>query len=259
MIASSFSFALSIAGCDPSSFAGFSADLRTFGALGVHGLSVVSTLTAQSPRSFDGTRHTAREFVRAQIRCVLDSFGPLHCKIGLVPDDGCLEAIASELKARSIVVDPVMGASADSGLSSLPPGRLAEVLFPMASLVTPNIPEAEALLSRSITSIDESISAATEINERYGCSVLLKGGHFEGSSSSTDVFCHDSGLILLKSPREAVGSVHGSGCFLSASITGHLALGFDLPSAVQMAKDHISRAFADPVDVGGFPLLNVRP
>ena len=158
-----------------------------------------------------------------------------------------------------MVLDPILGASAGRGLSFLDPLELAEGLFSMASLVTPNIPEAEAFVNQPIRSIEDMVAVASLIHDRYGCWVLLKGGHLEASNTAPDVLCHGADTILLDAPRATVGSVHGSGCFLSASITGHLALGFELLTAIKMAKEHISAAFADPVDVGGYPLLDSTP
>ena len=251
--------ALSIAGCDPSGFAGYTADLRTFGSLGVHGFSVASAITVQSPQSFSLCSPVDSRLVADQILAVFDCFGPVSCKIGLIPDKDCLRAVSSSLASTSVVLDPILGASAGTGLSFLDPLVLAEGLFSLCQLVTPNIPEAEALLSKPIRSVGEMTDAAAEIHRRYDCAVLIKGGHLEDSSSSTDVLVHGSEVRLFEVAKAPIGSIHGSGCFLSASITGHLALGFDLLTAVEMAKDHISAAFSDPVDVGVFPLLNRAP
>ena len=250
---------LSLAGCDPSAFAGFTADLRTFGSLGVHGLSVATALTVQSPKSFDSCSPVAPSIVVKQIESVYDCFGPMPCKIGLIPDKSCLQSVSYVLGPSPMVLDPILGASAGQGLSFLEPLDLAKGLFPKASLVTPNIPEAEAFVDRQIHSIEDMVAAATLIHDRYGCWVLLKGGHLEGSDTASDVLYNGADPILFEVPRVPVGSVHGSGCFLSASITGHLALGFDLLTSIQMAKEHISAAFADPVDVGGYPLLDIAP
>ncbi len=251
--------ALSIAGSDPSSFAGMTADLRTFESLGVHGFSVVTALTVQSPQVFGACSPVHSRFVVDQIISVFDCFGPVPCKIGLVSDRECLNSVAATIGSAPVVLDPILGPTAGPGLSFLDPMVLADGLFPLAQLVTPNIPEAEALLGSPIRTVEEMTEAATKIRDRYGCAVLLKGGHLDSLDSSTDVLVQSSGVTLIEGPKASIGSVHGSGCFLSSSITGHLALGFDLLTAVEMAKDHISSAFCDPVDVGGFPLLNRAP
>jgi hydroxymethylpyrimidine/phosphomethylpyrimidine kinase len=200
--------------------------------------------------------------VSEQIRVVFDSFGPIPTKIGLVPTVDCMDSIAGCLDlmdGQTVVLDPVGASSATPDHSFNQPLVLAEKLFPLASLVTPNIPEAEALLDCRIRSVDDSVSAARRIHSRYGCWVLLKGGHLRDAKYSTDVLFTGKDSFLLPAPRASVSSIHGSGCFLSASITAFSALGFDLLTAVRMAKDHVSKAFSDPVDVGGFPLLYSRP
>ena len=253
---------LTIAGLDPCSFAGCTADLRTFRSLGVHGFSATTALTVQSPGAFlrcDPVDHT---LVSDQIRVVFESFGPIPTKIGLVPTVECMDSIAEclpFLDGQTVVVDPVGASSAAPDDSFNKPLVLAEKLFPLASIVTPNIPEAEALLDCRIRSVDDLVSAATEIHSRYGCWVLLKGGHLPDDEDSTDVLFTGKDSLLLPAPRASVSSIHGSGCFLSASITAFSALGFDLMTAVRMAKDHVSKAFSDPVDVGVFPLLYSRP
>ena len=256
------SFGLSIAGLDPCSFAGCSADLRTFGSLGVTGFSAVTALTVQSPEAFLRCDPVDAGLVSEQIRVVIEAFGPIPTKIGLIPSVDCLDCITDclgNLDGVPIVVDPVGTASARPDFALCSPLLLADRLFPMASLVTPNIPEAEALTDHRIASRDDMALAAREIHSRYGCWVLLKGGHLPSVEDSTDILFTGDELILLPAPRIGSLSIHGSGCFLSASITAFSALGFDLLTAVRMARDHISKAFSDPVDVKGFPLLYSRP
>ena len=255
-------FGLSIAGLDPCSFAGCSADLRTFNSLGVYGFSAVTAHTVQSPEAFLRCEPFNHLIVSEQIRVVFDTFGPVSTKIGLVPSAECMDSIAGCLDymdGATVVLDPIGASSASPDLRLNNPKMLAEKLFKIASLVTPNIPEAEALTDHRIRSRDDMALAAKEIHSRYGCWVLLKGGHLPSDEDSTDILFTGDDLLLLPAPRRSSLSIHGSGCFLSASITAFSALGFDLITAVRMAKDHVSKAFSDPVDVKGFPLLYSRP
>jgi hydroxymethylpyrimidine/phosphomethylpyrimidine kinase len=249
--------ALSIAGFDPCSFAGCTADLRTFQSLGVFGFSATTAMTVQSPSSFTQCQPINGSLVKAQIQEIFHCFGPIPVKIGLIPSSDCMNCVAeslSEFGGVPVILDPVLAPSAATDQPFNCPSLLAETLFPLCSLVTPNIPEAEALLNCVIRSSDEMIGAAEKIYSRFGCSVLMKGGHLK-SDIARDILFIDGKSTLFEAPRSPLSSVHGSGCFLSSSITAYAALGFDLISAIRMAKDHISKAFSDPVDVGGFPLL----
>lgn len=255
---------LTIAGFDPCSFAGVTADLRTFSSLGVFGLSAITALTAQTPNRFDRCFPVDAGLFSQQIESILDQFGTLPVKIGLVASLDIVQVLAKRLSSfrpAFIALDPVFSVSAGDYLSS-DSLRFAmmDCLFPLVSVITPNIPEAEIILGCSIRDFDSMSAAASEIHSRFGCSVLLKGGHLSAeTASSCDFLCHDQQIYRFHSPRVAAESVHGSGCFLSASITAFSALGYNLPQAVKMAKNHISKAFTDPIDVDGFPLLYSSP
>ncbi len=254
---------LTIAGFDPFSFAGVTADLRTFSSLGVFGVSVITALTVQSPLRFDRCSFVDAELFSQQIESILEQFGPLPTKIGIVASPELAGVLVERLcssPSAFIVLDPVLSPSAGAGFSfSSFYSVTMERLFPLISVVTPNIPEAEAILGRSIRDSDSMSAAATEIHGRFGCSVLIKGGHLPVESDPCDLLCHDRRIYRFDSPRAAVGSVHGSGCFLSASIVAFSALGQDIPQAIGSAKKHISKAFSAPVDIGGFPLLHSSP
>lgn len=249
--------ALTIAGLDPSSFAGLSADLRTFASLGVLGLSAMTALTVQVPGQFDRVAPSPEDLLKEQIGCLLDCFGPMPCKIGLIPNSSVLEAVVSALagfRGQPIVVDPIAGPSAGE-IGFVPLSTLEERLLPLATLATPNLPEAESLLGACLGSPDAVRHASETLAQRFGCAVLLKGGHASDQNVVTDVLYSEGEIYSFESPRVSDVSVHGSGCFLSASITAFLARGFGLVDSIRMAKAHISRAFQDLVDVDGFPLL----
>lgn len=254
---------LTIAGFDPCSFAGVTGDLRTFSSLGVFGLSVITALTAQTPIRFNRCFPVNAGLFSQQIELILNQFGPLPIKIGLVASLDIVQVLAERLSSfrpAFIALDPVFSASAGAyPISDSLRFAMMDRLFPLASVVTPNIPEAEIILGRSIRDFDSMSAAASEIHSRFGCSALLKGGHLPAEFDSCDFLCHDQKIYRLHSPRLAIKSVHGSGCFLSASITAFSALGHNLPQSVKMAKNHISKAFAAPVDVDGFPLLHSSP
>lgn len=251
---------LTIAGFDPCSFAGVTADLRTFSSLGVFGLSAITALTAQTPNQFDRCFPVNPGLFSQQIDLILGQFGPLPIKIGLVSSLDIVQALAERLssfRSAFIALDPVFSVSAgDYFPSDSIRFAVMDCLFPLSSVITPNIPEAEIILGRSIRDFDSMSAAAAEIHSRFGCSTLLKGGHLPAKFDSCDFLCHEQRIYRFDSPRVAAGSAHGSGCFLSASITAFSALGYNLPQSVKMAKKHIFKAFTTPIDVDGFPLLH---
>ncbi|MCS1408612.1 MAG: Pyridoxine kinase [Verrucomicrobia subdivision 3 bacterium] len=254
---------VSVAGFDPLSFAGATADLRTFTLVGVQGFSVITSLTVQTIDRFFRCCPVDSSVFSEQFRSIFDQFGSLPIKIGLIPSIYLINNLSSLLASYQypkVVLDPVFAPSAVS-VASLREcqSHTVEKLFPLASLVTPNILEAERILDRPISHLNAMAAAASDIHARFGCSVLLKGGHLPSQELSVDILCHQSLVTRFESPRASVSSIHGSGCFLSASITAFLALGFDIPSAVRLAKEHISKAFSDPVDMDGFPLLHSSP
>lgn len=252
---------LTVAGHDPCSFAGVTADLRTFSSLGLVGFSAITCLTAQTPTVFKTCQAVDTALLEEQIRQAWSFKGPFPFKIGLLASLDQVSLMAKLLEESDVpaVLDPIAAPSAAPRHVSVPFLEIVATLFPLVSLVTPNVPEAERILDASIVSEADLVNASEAIHQRYGCPVLLKGGHLKDSDHIVDVLSTGSNTLILSSQAAPTQSIHGSGCFLSASITAHLALGYSLPSAVRSAKSHISAAFAHPVDVGGFPLLYSSP
>ena len=246
--------ALTIAGSDSSGGAGIQADLKTFAALGVYGASVITALTAQNTKRVTGIHLVPPEFVRAQIDAVFGDLAVGAVKIGMVAQLGAIEVIAEALQRwspRHVVLDPVMVAtSGDRLLAPEAIDALRRKLVPLASVLTPNLPEAAALLDEPVTSNEmASDEAAIERQgERLlamGCrAVLIKGGHGQGRES-VDYLIQPSGILALPAPRIATGNTHGTGCSLSSAIAAELAKGAPLESAVRNAKTFISAAIAN--------------
>jgi hydroxymethylpyrimidine/phosphomethylpyrimidine kinase len=248
--------ALTIAGSDSSGGAGIQADLKTFAALGVYGASVVTALTAQNTAGVSGIHVVPADFVTAQIDAVFCDLAVKAVKIGMVAQLAIVEAIATGLERWSpptIVLDPVMIAtSGDRLLAADAVAALRTKLVPRVNLITPNLPEAAALLDEPLASGEAAIARQGGRLLALGCAaVLIKGGHGQGPESIDYLFTA-SGTIALAAPRIATKNTHGTGCSLSAAITAGLAKGWDLETAVRGAKAWISAAIAaaDRLDVG---------
>ena len=240
--------ALTIAGSDSSGGAGIQADLKSFAALGVYGASVITALTAQNTRGVSGIHQVPAEFITAQIDAVFSDLAVGAVKIGMVAQLAAIEAIAAGLARWSpnhVVLDPVMVASSgDRLLAANAVEALRTKLIPRASLMTPNLPEAAALLDEPVA-VDR---AAIEDQGRrllvMGCSaVLIKGGHGQGAES-IDYLVTANNIIELAAPRIATKNTHGTGCSLSAAIAAGLAKGEDMETAVRNAKAWVSAAIA---------------
>jgi len=247
---------LTIAGSDSSGGAGIQADLKTFAAFGVYGASVITALTAQNTRGVTGIHQVPAEFVTAQIDAVFADLDIGAVKIGMVAQLATIDAIAAGLKRWSpkhIVLDPVMVAtSGDRLLAAEAVDALRTKLIPRASLITPNLPEAAALLDEAIASSEAAIASQGQRLMAMGCqAVLIKGGHGQGAES-IDYLITGAGTIALAAPRIATKNTHGTGCSLSSAIAAGLANGEDMESAVRHAKAWISTAIAaaDRLDVG---------
>ena len=232
--------ALTIAGSDSSGGAGIQADLKAMTMNGVFAMSAITALTAQNTTGVQGIFEVSPAFLGQQIDSVFTDIRPDAVKIGMVASSGLIEVIAERLQhyaAQNIVVDPVMVATSGARLISEDAIATLEArLLPLATVLTPNIPEAEVLSSLTITSPDDMIAAGKAISERYGCAVLCKGGHrlnewFNGKR--------------IDNPN-----THGTGCTLSSAIAANLAKGFDLDTAVRRAKDYLSGALAAMLDLG---------
>jgi hydroxymethylpyrimidine/phosphomethylpyrimidine kinase len=240
--------AVTIAGSDSSAGAGIQADLKTFAALGVYGASVIAALTAQNTRRVSAIHDVPAEFVTAQIDAVFSDLAVGAVKIGMLARAPVIEAVAAGLdrwKANNVVLDPVMIAT--SGDRLLAPDAidvLKRELIPRARVVTPNLPEAAALLDTGIAADEDAMRAQAERILALGAqAVLLKGGHGEGAESVDFLFDGDA-LTGIRAPRIATRNTHGTGCTLSSAIAAGLAKGQDLTAAVVYAKDYVTKAIA---------------
>jgi hydroxymethylpyrimidine/phosphomethylpyrimidine kinase len=240
--------ALTIAGSDSSAGAGIQADLKTFAALGVYGASVITALTAQNTKGVSGIHQVPAEFVTAQIEAVFSDLAVDAVKIGMVADLAVIDAIVAGLEhwsPRHVVLDPVMVAtSGDRLLAAEAVDALRTKLIPRASVITPNLPEAAALLDEPVAANEIAIESQGKRLLAMGCgAVLIKGGHGQGAESIDYLF--DAGrTIALAAPRIATKNTHGTGCSLSSAIAAGLAKGEDLETAVRNAKAWISAAIA---------------
>jgi hydroxymethylpyrimidine/phosphomethylpyrimidine kinase len=248
--------ALTIAGSDCSGGAGVQADLKTFAALGVYGASVITALTAQNTTGVSAIHQVPADFVTAQIDAVFGDLDVKAVKIGMVAQRAIIEAIVAGLSRWSpmhVVLDPVMVAtSGDHLLAGDAVDALRTKLIPRASLLTPNLPEAAALLEEPVAESEAAIARQGERFLAMGCrAVLIKGGHGQGNESIDYLFTGGS-TIALAAPRIATKNTHGTGCSLSSAIAAGLAKGEDMESAARAAKAWISAAIAaaDRLGVG---------
>jgi len=239
---------LTIAGSDSGGGAGIQADLKTFAALGVHGTSAITCLTAQNPARVSGIQAATTTMVRQQIEAVFAELPPAAVKTGMLFSSAIVRVVADFFRAENrppLVVDPVMVAT--SGAVLLKPAALralTEELLPLATLLTPNLPEAELLLGRKLVSVEDLRAAAAELHKRFGCAVLAKGGHLPGLREAVDIYRDAHEELLLSAPFVRGVGTHGTGCTYSAAVTAGLARGLSLRAAVIEAKDYITRAIA---------------
>jgi hydroxymethylpyrimidine/phosphomethylpyrimidine kinase len=248
--------ALTIAGSDSSGGAGIQADLKTFAAFGVYGASVITALTAQNTRGVAGIHHVPADFVTAQIDAVFSDLDVNAVKIGMVAQGTTIKAIVAALdrwSPKHVVLDPVMVAtSGDRLLDQSAVEALRTGLIPRAALITPNLPEAAALLNEPVAMSEAAIANQGQRLLAMGCRmVLIKGGHGQGAES-IDYLVGGDGVIALAASRIATNNTHGTGCSLSSAIAAGLAKGEQLEPAVRHAKTWISAAIAaaDRLDVG---------
>ena len=244
--------ALSIAGSDSSAGAGIQADLKAMTMNGVYGMTAITALTAQNTTGVTAISEVSPEFLAQQLDAVFTDIRPDAVKIGMVSSPALIETIAERLRfyqAGHIVVDPVMVAT--SGARLIRPEAvetLTRELLPLAEVVTPNIPEAELLADAVIDSPETMEAAARVIRDRYGCAVLLKGGHC--INDANDLLLDGSGARWFTGKPISNPNTHGTGCTLSSAIAANLAKGFALPESVQRAKDYLSGALAAGLDLG---------
>jgi hydroxymethylpyrimidine/phosphomethylpyrimidine kinase len=244
--------ALTIAGSDSGGGAGIQADLKTFMALGVHGMSALTALTAQNTVGVQGVFDVSPEFVRRQIRSVVDDIGVDAAKTGMLSGAAVVETVAAcveEFSIGNLVCDPVfVSKHGDALLRPDAVDALRTKLIPRARVITPNVPEAEGLLGRTV-SHDEPDEDAARALAAFGCEwVYLKGGHLSGTA--TDLLCDGSRVIRLEAERVDTPHTHGTGCTLSAALAANLAKGLDVPEAAREAKRFVTRAIERHLDIG---------
>ena len=244
--------ALTIAGSDCSGGAGIQADLKTMTMNGVYAMSAITALTAQNTTGVRAIQESTPDFLRQQLDAIFEDIRPDAVKIGMVSSSGLIRVIGDRLKfydAGNVVVDPVMVATSGSALMKNDAVQtLIDCLLPLATLVTPNIPEAQILSGLSIETKEDMITAARRIGESCSCAVLLKGGH---SINDANDLLYDHGEITwFEGKRIDNPNTHGTGCTLSSAIAANLAKGFTLAQSVQRAKDYISGALAAMLDLG---------
>lgn len=244
--------ALTIAGSDSSGGAGVQADIKTMITNGVFAMSAITALTAQNTVGVQGIFEVSPEFLSMQIDSVFSDIRPDAVKIGMVSSAQLITVIADKLlqyKAENIVVDPVMVATSGSKLlCDDAVNIMKDKLLPIATIVTPNIPEAEVLSRREIKSAEDMIDAAAYISETYHCAVLCKGGH--NLNDANDLLYANGEYRWFYGKRIDNPNTHGTGCTLSSAIAANLAKGQDLITAVENAKAYISGALADMLDLG---------
>ena len=260
--------ALTIAGSDSGGGAGIQADLRTFSFHGVHGTSAITCITAQNTVGVSRVAAMALDLVRSQLTAIVDDIEVNAVKTGMLLNREIIETVAKFIQERhltQLVVDPVMVSRAgvqlidDNAVTSL-----QQLLLPQASIVTPNLYEAQILSEREIKTIEDMKQAAVTIRERSGNVVLIKGGGLADKTQSTDVWFDGNNWEILTAERIKTKNTHGTGCTLSAAITANLALGKDLLTAVKEAKQYVNQALRHSLNLGKgsgpvghfFPLLS---
>lgn len=243
---------LTIAGSDSSGGAGIQADLKTMTAHGVYGMSAITALTAQNTTGVSDIVEAAPQFLEAQIDACLSDIPADAVKIGMLPSAEQVKVVASKLKeyqVKNIVVDPVMVATSGSKLmENSTPEVMAKLLFPMARVITPNIPEAQVLTGEEIQDKDAMEKAAKILGEKYGCGVLVKGGHCV--EDACDVLFDNGVVTWFEGRRIDSSNTHGTGCTLSSAIASNLALGLDLKQSISNSKDYLTKAIASGLDLG---------
>ena len=243
--------ALTIAGSDSSGGAGIQADIKTMTMNGVFAMSAVTALTAQNTTGVSGILESTPDFLARQIDAVFEDIFPDAVKIGMVSSAGLINVITEKLKyykASNIVADPVMVSTSGARLIADAVAVLCEKLLPLADLTTPNIPEAAILSGIKIRNEHDMEKAAAVIFDRFGCAVLLKGGH--SVNDANDLLYDAKGSRWFMGKRVDNPNTHGTGCTFSSAIAANLAKGFNTDEAVSRAKEYISGALAAMLDLG---------
>ncbi|MBR4903672.1 MAG: bifunctional hydroxymethylpyrimidine kinase/phosphomethylpyrimidine kinase [Selenomonadaceae bacterium] len=243
--------ALTIAGSDSSGGAGIQADLKTFLANGVYGMSAITALTAQNTLGVRSVLNSTPEFLGDQLDAIFEDIFPDAVKIGMVSSAELIEIIADKLnyyKVKNVVVDPVMIATSGARLIDDDAIKTLETkLFTLATVITPNIPELETIAEQKITSPHDMELAAQKIFNKYGCAVLAKGGH--GFNDAND-YLFDGAGTWFYGQRIETQNTHGTGCTLSSAIAANLAKGYDLNESVGRAKNYLTGALSTDLNLG---------
>ncbi len=263
--------ALSIGGSDSGGGAGVQADLKTFAALGVHGTTAITCVTAQSPAGVAGVQAVRPAIVQLQLETVFRELRPSAVKTGMLFSESIVEVVADLLSQHRdvpVVVDPVMVATSGARLLRRSAFKsLCARLIPLAALITPNVDEAAWLLGREITNQEHLKLAGRELHSRFGCAVLMKGGHLAAAASrrknkedrfqirAIDLFIDERVEIWLEAPFVPEVSTHGTGCTLASAITAYLAHGKSPLAAVRSAKQVITRAIRNSVNCARHDVL----
>lgn len=244
--------ALTIAGSDCSGGAGIQADIKTMTLNGVYAESAITALTAQNTRGVSDILESSPNFLQEQLDMIFDDIYPDSVKIGMVSSKDLIRVIASTLKerkAKNIVIDPVMVATSGSKLLADDSIEvLKNELLPLADLLTPNIPEAEILADTKIDSVDDIVRVAKIISDTFNCASLIKGGH--NLNDANDYLYKDGKGTWFYGKRIDNPNTHGTGCTLSSAIAANLAKGFDIEEAIKLAKDYLSGALKDMLNLG---------
>jgi hydroxymethylpyrimidine/phosphomethylpyrimidine kinase len=243
--------ALTIAGSDSSGGAGIQADLKTFAAHGVYGMSVITSVTSQNTKGVYDVFDIPPQNVASQADAVFSDIFPDSVKIGMVSSAEIIKSISDKLKlynAKNVVLDTVMVSTSGCPLlKSDAVNYLTSLLFPLAKIITPNLYEAQILCGFDIKSEDDMVNAAEEIFKKYSVCTLLKGGHLANTSND---LLFDGHVTWFKGEKIDNPNTHGTGCTLSSAIAANLAIGYDLKTAVKNAKAYISGALSDMLDLG---------
>ena len=246
--------ALTIAGSDSSGGAGIQADIKTMTANGVYAMSAITALTAQNTTGVTGIMEVTPSFLAEQLDCIFTDIFPDAVKTGMVSSSGLIETIAHKLRqygAKNIVVDPVMVATSGARLiEDAAVETLTARLLPLATVITPNIPEAEILSGMTIQNESDMEKAAQLLFERYGCAVLVKGGHSINDANDVLTGAGTEAPVWIRGNRINNPNTHGTGCTLSSAIASNLAKGCDLTESVKRAKDYLSGALSAMLDLG---------
>lgn len=244
--------ALTIAGSDPSGGAGIQADIKTLSAHGIYAVSAITALTAQNTTGVYHIFEIPPEFLAKQLDCIFTDIFPDAVKIGMIPSAAHVEVIAEKLNAyhaKHIVVDPLIVSTSGARLADQAAvDAFFQLLFPIAELITPNIPEAKALSECTIQNTKDMAFAALTLNKKFGCNVLVKGGHL--FDTADDILCQDGKIFSFPGKRIDNPNTHGTGCTLSSAIAGNLASGLEFSHAIQSAKEYLSGAIAAKLVLG---------